>query len=95
MSDSVACFSYHSWLDEEEAGSQREKERVYPQEDLAAAQPGTQAQLSKTTDTNRRHILMLLECTTCFPPLRRTPGSRRSSAHTRSMPSSEPTDRVG
>lgn len=34
---------YHSWLDEEDAGCQREEQRVYPQEDLTATQPKTQA----------------------------------------------------
>lgn len=34
---------YHSWLDEEDAGCQREEQRVYPQDDLAPAQAGTQA----------------------------------------------------
>lgn len=43
MDDAFAGFSYHSWLDEEAAGGQREEQRVYPQEDLAAAQPETQA----------------------------------------------------
>lgn len=45
MDDSFAGFSYHRWLDEEEAGGQREEQRVYPQEDLATAQPKTQAQV--------------------------------------------------
>lgn len=56
MDDSFAGSGYHRWLDEEEAGREREEQRVYPQEDLAAAQPETAAQVSRATDINCQHV---------------------------------------
>lgn len=48
--DPFAGFPDQSWLEEEEAGGQGEEERVYPQEDLAAAHPPTQTRVSKRSD---------------------------------------------
>lgn len=54
-----------------------------------------QTQVSKSTDINSQHILLLLECNTWFPALQSTAGSRCPITHTRSMPSSDTTRRLG